>query len=131
MEQVAEKLGIKVAEAKKIQNFVFEVSPLENLDTTNDDDGRGIPEGVQPREIDEAILVMERDQELDELMNQLTERERNILRYRYGLEDFKAHTLEETGRRFGLTRERIRQIENDAMKNLRRYVEEHADQFER
>ena len=43
--------------------------------------------------------------------------------------DGKAHTLEETGRRFNLTRERIRQIENDVMRRLRQYVTEHTEDF--
>jgi len=131
VEQIAEAMGIKLAEAQKLQEFVQETSPLDNMETTNEDEGRGIPESVEPRRVDEAILQLERDQELEELMKQLNEREANILRFRYGLMDSRAHTLEETGRQFGLTRERIRQIENDAMKRLRQYVDENYDEFRR
>ena len=91
------------------------------------DEGIVIPEIIEPRKTDEAIAHLERDQELDELLKQLNEREARILRYRYGLMDSQAHTLEETGRRFNLTRERIRQIENDAMKRLRQFVRENKD----
>ena len=129
VEEVAVLLGIKPEEARKIQGFVHEVAPLDNMESVSDDDGRGIPESVQPARLDEAIVQLERDQELDELMGHLTEREANILRYRYGLMDSSAHTLEETGRRFGLTRERIRQIEKDAMRRLRAIVDQNEDQF--
>jgi RNA polymerase primary sigma factor len=129
VEEVAEKMGIKEAEARRIRDFVMEVAPLDNMETTSEDAGRGIPESVEPRHVDEAIAQFERDQELEELMGQLTEREASILRFRYGLTDNRAHTLEETGRAFSLTRERIRQIENDAMRKLRHFVRQHAEDF--
>ncbi len=128
-EEVAAQMGIKVAEAQKLQEFVEDISPLDNMESTSDDNGRGIPESLQPSKENEAIQQIEMDQQLQELMNQLTGREASIVRYRYGLEDGKAHTLEETGRQFNLTRERIRQIEKDVMKRLREYVAEHTEDF--
>ncbi|GMW00309.1 MAG: hypothetical protein AMXMBFR84_14470 [Candidatus Hydrogenedentota bacterium] len=128
-EEIAEAMGIKASEARKLQSFVDDVSPLDNLDSMNDEDGRGIPESVEPRRVDQAIEQIELDQQLEEIMKQLNEREQKIVRYRYGLMDGKAHTLEETGRKFSLTRERIRQIENDVMKRLRLFVRERADDF--
>ena len=56
---------------------------------------------------------------LEEVMNALTQREVRILRLRFGLRDGHAHTLEEVGEKFGLTRERIRQIEHQALDHLR------------
>jgi RNA polymerase primary sigma factor len=128
-EEVAKELDIKVAEAVKLQAFVDEVRPLDNLDTTSEDNGRGIPENLEPRQTDDAIHQFELDQQLTELMGQLTEREQDIIRFRYGLADGRAHTLEQTGKRFKLTRERIRQIEKDVMKRLRVFVSEHQDDF--
>ncbi len=128
-EEVAEAMGIKLTEALKLQSFVDEVSPLDNPETMNDDNGRGIPEALEPRRVDEAIAQIEMDQQLEEIMKQLTEREQKIIRFRYGLMDGRAHTLEQTGRKFSLTRERIRQIENDVMKRLRKFVTERADDF--
>ncbi|HPK00261.1 MAG TPA: RNA polymerase sigma factor RpoD/SigA [Candidatus Hydrogenedentes bacterium] len=128
-EDVAQVLGIKVTEARKLQSFVEDVSPLDKLDTTDDDSGRGIPESLEPRRIDDAIAQIEMDQQLEQLMQQLTEREADIMRFRYGLMDGEAHTLEETGKQFGLTRERIRQIEKDVMRRLRVFVAERADDF--
>ncbi|MCP4645214.1 MAG: RNA polymerase sigma factor RpoD/SigA [bacterium] len=127
-EEVAEKMGIKLAEAMKLQEFVCDVSSLDDLDTSADN-SRGIPESLEPRKVDGAILQIELDQQLEELMKQLTPREQNIIRFRYGLMDGRAHTLEQTGREFGLTRERIRQIENDVMKRLRVFVTDRVEDF--
>jgi RNA polymerase primary sigma factor len=119
IEDIAEAMGIKVKEAEKIRSFVDEVAPLENLETTDGDpSGRGIPEQHQPAEMDRAIVQFELDQQMEELMKDLTDREAGIIRFRYGLTDGKAHTLEETGREFNLTRERIRQIEKNVLKRL-------------
>ena len=127
-EEMAEALGIKLSESKKLQEFVGAVAPLENLEST-DTDLRGIPESIQPQHIDRALEQLELDQQMDSLMSELSERETNIIRYRYGLMDGEAHTLEETGKRFKLTRERIRQIEKDVMRRLRRFVAEHTEDF--
>ncbi|NIA13035.1 MAG: sigma-70 family RNA polymerase sigma factor [Nitrospiraceae bacterium] len=128
-EEVAEQLGIKVAEARRLRGFVEGLSSLDNMDSTSIDDGRGIPETVEIRKVDRAIAQFELDQQMEELMDQLTPREAKILRYRYGLMDGKAHTLEETGRAFSLTRERIRQIEKDSMRRLRSFVSDHPEDF--
>jgi RNA polymerase primary sigma factor len=128
-EEVAEKMGVKLAEAKKLQAFVEDVSPLDKLESTDQDAGRGIPESLEPRRMDDAIAQIEVDQQLEQLMEQLTGREADIMRFRYGLADGEAHTLEETGKQFGLTRERIRQIEKDVMRRLRVFVAEHAEDF--
>ena len=130
-EIIAEEMGIKVKEAIKLQTFVDDVAPLDNLGTVSEDNGRGIPESIEPRKMDPAIHQIEIDQELEEIMKQLNDREQRIIRFRYGVADGRAHTLEETGRHFSLTRERIRQIENDVMKRLRKFVAERSDEFGR
>jgi len=122
-------MGIKIAEARRLREFVEDISPLDNMDSTDGEDGRGVMESGESQLTDRAIAQFELDQQMEELMKQLTPREANILRYRYGLLDGRAHTLEETGREFSLTRERIRQIEKDAMKRLRGFVGEHMEDF--
>lgn len=128
-EDVAVEMGIKIAEARRLREFVEDISPLDNMDSTDAEDGRGLIESAEPQRTDKAIAQFELDQQMEELMKQLTIREANILRYRYGILDGRAHTLEETGREFNLTRERIRQIEKDAMKRLRGFVGEHLEDF--
>ncbi len=68
--------------------------------------------------VDAALLTMQR-LEVEEVLNTLTPRERRVLQLRYGLVDAEQRTLEEVGQRFGLTRERIRQIETKALRKLR------------
>jgi len=129
IESVAKDLGIKVAEAKRLQEFADVVTPLERMQSTDSDSDRGIPESLEPLRTDKAIEQIELDQQMEALMEQLTDREANIIRYRYGLHDGRAHTLEETGKMYKLTRERIRQIEKDVMKRLRAYASTHEDDF--
>ena len=128
-EEVAREMGIKIAEARRLHEFVADLSPLDKVDATDVDEGRGMPESAEPRRVDKAIVQFELDQQMDKLTDQLTPREANIIRYRYGLLDGKAHTLEETGHEFNLTRERIRQIEKDVMRRLRGYVAKHLEDF--
>ena len=130
LEEVAKELGVRIEEAKRLQEFVDVVSPIEKIQTSDTTLSRGIPEGIEPRRFDTTIQQIELDQQMEELMGQLTEREANIIRYRYGLTDGQVHTLEETGKHFGLTRERIRQIEKDVMKRLRVYVGDHREDFQ-
>lgn len=63
-------------------------------------------------------------QEVEGLLDKLDRREREILKHRYGLRDVRVETLEEVGRRFNITRERVRQIQNEAVKKLRQMMEE-------
>lgn len=130
LEEVAKELGVKVEEARRLQEFVEVVSPIEKIQTSDSGLSRGIPEGLEPHRFDATIHQIELDQQMEELMGQLTEREANIIRYRYGLMDGQVHTLEETGKRFDLTRERIRQIEKDVMKRLRMFVADHREDFQ-
>ena len=65
-----------------------------------------------------AALMLLKEQ-LEEVLDTLTEREERVLRLRFGLDDGRARTLEEVGQNFGVTRERIRQIESKTMSKLR------------
>jgi RNA polymerase primary sigma factor len=71
---------------------------------------------LSPSDVATQNMLKER---MDELLNTLTPREARILRLRFGLDNGRAYTLEEIGRKFGLTRERIRQIQMDALRKLR------------
>jgi RNA polymerase primary sigma factor len=73
-------------------------------------------ENVSPFEFADRSMETER---INEVLSQLTDREARVIRLRYGLEDGRTHTLEEVGKEFNVTRERIRQIEAKALKKLR------------
>ncbi len=128
-EEIAEAMGIKLKEVEKIRSFVQDVAPLENLDSVDGGDDHGIQGALEIARMDGAMVQFEIDERMGELMKELSEREASIVKYRYGLSDGRAHTLEETGREFSLTRERIRQIEKDAMKRLRAFVGNRQDDF--
>ena len=129
IEEVADAMDIKVKEAEKLRTFVEDVSPLENLDSTDTDNTRGIPESLQPTTRDQAIVQFELDQQMQELLKDLSEREAGIIKFRYGLVDGKAHTLEQTGKAFNLTRERIRQIEKNVLKRLAEHAKANEEAF--
>ena len=73
--------------------------------------------GGLDKQLQERLQI--KQEQLEEVMNTLTPREAKVLKLRFGLEDGKARTLEEVGREFEVTRERIRQIEAKALRKLR------------
>jgi len=131
VEEVAEEIGIKYEEALKLHEYALGVPSLESLMHV-EEDGEVIGADVaeEARADEDVFSRILRSQRLNHLLDQLTPRESSILRHRYGLDDGEAHTLEETGKQFNLTRERIRQIENEVINKLRIYVAEHAEEFE-
>lgn len=129
LEDVAKELGVKMAEAKRLQEFSESISPLERMQSVDANNSRGIPESLESQGGNKALDQFALDQQMEELMKELTDREQEIIRFRYGISDGMAHTLEETGKRFSLTRERIRQIERDVMRRLRTFVSEHQEDF--
>ncbi len=75
---------------------------------------------VSPEAVDEVVAALvKREMKLTKAEQELTERERQVVRLRFGLEDGQVRTLEEVGREFGVTRERVRQIEAKTLAKLR------------
>ncbi len=131
VEEVAEELEIEYEDALKLHEYTLGVPSLESLvylEEGGEVVGAQVAEEVSSEE--DVVARILRSQRLSQLMEQLTPRESGILRHRYGLDDGENHTLEETGKRFSLTRERIRQIENEIIGKLKKYVAEHAAEFE-
>ncbi len=128
-EEVAAAMEIKPAEVKRLETYADTIGPMENLTSMEAGFGKSLPDGAEPYHNDQAIEQIERDQQMDELLGQLSERDAAIIRFRFGLDNGKAHTLEETGREFGLTRERIRQIEKDVMKRLQAFALKHRQDY--
>jgi RNA polymerase primary sigma factor len=120
LEEIASKMGITPEKVQNIQRIAKEPISLEAHVGEEEDSSLGDfisdPNALTPHEFMLQEMVK---QTLDEVLETLTDREEKVLRLRYGLYDGKNHTLEEVGREFGVTRERIRQIEAKALRKLR------------
>ncbi len=120
-EEIAIEMGISVDKVRHIQEISQEVLSLE-LPVGDDDDNSTLSEfikdekGLTPDQITSHSLLREK---ILEIMEDLTPREREIISMRFGLMDGVTHTLEEVGKKFGVTRERIRQIEAKALERMR------------
>lgn len=119
-EEIAQEMEIPVEKVVEIQKIAQDPVSLETPIGEEDDSHLGdfIQDDDSPAPQDSAAYTMLREQ-LEEVMNTLTPREAKVLKLRFGLEDGKSRTLEEVGREFKVTRERIRQIEAKALRKLR------------
>lgn len=119
-EEIAEELEMPVEKVMEIQKIAQDPVSLETPIGEEDDSHLGdfIQDDDSPAPQDAAAYTMLKEQ-LEEVMNTLTPREAKVLKLRFGLEDGKARTLEEVGKEFDVTRERIRQIEAKALRKLR------------
>lgn len=122
--EIAEKLGDRTEE--DIKNILTYVQNPVSLETPIGEDGEdSLRDLVQDRSEstpEEAMDVLVLREEVRELLETLSDRERQVIRLRYGLEDGRSHTLGEIGEMLGVTRERVRQIEARAMEKLRKKV---------
>ena len=119
-EELAKELEMPIEKVMEIQKIAQDPVSLETPIGEEDDSHLGdfIPDDDSPAPHDSAAYTLLKEQ-LEEVMNTLTPREAKVLKLRFGLEDGKARTLEEVGREFMVTRERIRQIEAKALRKLR------------
>ena len=119
-EEIAKEMEISVEKVMEIQKIAQDPVSLETPIGEEDDSHLGdfIQDEDSPAPQDSAAYTMLKEQ-LEEVMTTLTPREAKVLKLRFGLEDGKARTLEEVGRVFDVTRERIRQIEAKALRKLR------------
>lgn len=120
-EEIAEQTGIPVSKVERLMRISRYPVSLERPvgDDGDTEFGDFIEDEESPAPTDMAYRQLLREA-LEELMTALSPREMRILLLRFGLRDGRAHTLEEVGEKFGLTRERIRQIEHQALDRLRR-----------
>ena len=119
-DEIAEEMGITVDKVREIHKIAQEPVSLETPIGEEEDSHLGdfIPDEDAPAPAEAAAFSMLKEQ-LVEVLNTLTEREQKVLKLRFGLEDGRARTLEEVGKEFDVTRERIRQIEAKALRKLR------------
>ena len=119
-EEIGEFLDMPVDKVREILRVAQEPVSLETPIGEEDDSHLGdfIEDEVIENPVDYTTRVVLREQ-LDEVLDTLTDREENVLRLRFGLDDGKMRTLEDVGKVFNVTRERIRQIEAKALRKLR------------
>lgn len=119
-EEIAKEMGIPVERVREILKISQEPVSLETPIGEEEDSHLGdfIQDDNVPVPADAAAFTLLKEQ-LVEVLGTLTEREQKVLRLRFGLDDGRARTLEEVGKEFNVTRERIRQIEAKALRKLR------------
>jgi RNA polymerase primary sigma factor len=127
-EEIAIEMGISVDKIRHIQEISQEVLSLESP-VGDDEDNSTLAEfikdekGLAPDQITAHSLLKEK---IVEILDDLAPREREIIGMRFGLNDGVTHTLEEVGQKFGVTRERIRQIEAKALEKMREHEKSKA-----
>ena len=119
-EEIAEEMGISESKVREIIKIAQEPVSLETPIGEEEDSHLGdfIPDDDAPAPAEAASFAMMKEQLLD-VLDTLTTREEKVLRLRFGLDDGHQRTLEEVGKEFNVTRERIRQIEAKALRKLR------------
>ncbi|MBO8142076.1 MAG: RNA polymerase sigma factor RpoD [Firmicutes bacterium] len=118
--ELAERMGLSEDRVREIQKIAQEPVSLETPIGEEEDSHLGdfIEDQEAPAPAEAASYLMLKEQ-LEDVLDTLTPREEKVLRLRFGLDDGRARTLEEVGQVFGVTRERIRQIEAKALRKLR------------
>ncbi|MDP2939042.1 MAG: sigma-70 family RNA polymerase sigma factor [Candidatus Omnitrophota bacterium] len=123
--EIAKKMGVSVAKVRKLGSFTTKMASLE---APIGEESKG-----QVKDIIEDENLIAPDEELEHFFNKertvdllglMNKRERHILDLRFGLSDGKPHTLAEISRKLGVSRERVRQIEEVALKKLRRFIKQ-------
>ena len=119
-EEIANELNMPVSKVREILRVAQEPVSLETPIGEEEDSHLGdfIPDDDAPAPADVASIMLLKEQ-LDDVLQSLTPREAKVLKLRFGLEGGHPHTLEEVGKEFDVTRERIRQIEAKALRKLR------------
>ena len=119
-EEIAKEMNLSPEKVREIMKIAKEPVSLETPIGEEDDSHLGdfIPDDDIQAPADAAAYELLKEQ-LKEVLDTLSDREENVLRLRFGLDDGRTRTLEEVGKVFGVTRERIRQIEAKALRKLR------------
>ena len=119
-EEIGEEMGMSADKVREIMKIAQEPVSLETPIGEEEDSHLGdfIEDEDAPAPASAASYILLKEQ-LDDVLDTLTDREKRVLELRFGIEDGRPRTLEEVGKEFGVTRERIRQIEAKALRKLR------------
>jgi RNA polymerase primary sigma factor len=123
-EDVARELDISPARAERLAALVRGLRSLDedsSMEAFEQLSAESI--GSQPMSVEGLVDLQIEHEKIDGLLRSLSQREEQILRIRYGFHDGATRTLQETGEHFGISRERVRQIESRALEKLRRAIE--------
>ena len=132
VQEIAKKMKKPVVKVKRLKEIVSKISSLH---APIGEDGSGefmdlIEDESPSTSVDELASFLLRER-IASLLEKMNNRERKILILRYGLKDSITRTLDETAKKFGITRERVRQIESAAMKKLRIYIKQQEKELAR
>ncbi len=122
-EEIAKAMEMEVEKVEYVMKIKQDITSLD-ASVRDDDDDSVLGDFIEDEDAagpDEAAGTQLLKEQVQDILNVLTEREQKILKMRFGLDDGKSHTLEEVGQEFSVTRERIRQIEAKALAKLRKH----------
>ncbi|MHC4157775.1 MAG: sigma-70 family RNA polymerase sigma factor [Planctomycetota bacterium] len=127
VEEMAEIMHLPLRKAKIIHQVIKILSSVKDVGSDDADDDQMFEESLQDQNIgkpEDALVADEEQAKVLKLLNQIDPREANVLKLHYGLDKCKPITLKQIGEKLGLTRERIRQIQRDALTKLYEYMNE-------
>lgn len=122
-EEIAKAMEMEVEKVEYVMKIKQDITSLD-ASVRDDDDDSVLGDFIEDEDAtgpDESASTQLLKEQVQDILNVLTEREQKILKMRFGLDDGKSHTLEEVGQEFSVTRERIRQIEAKALAKLRKH----------
>ena len=121
-QEIAKVMGVEIKKVKELQSIVKEPTSLDA--TFSDDDETTVGDLVadETEDVMKSLYQEELTKTIDKVLSTLDDKEREVIRFRFGMIDGKAKTLSEIGKIFDLSKERIRQIEDKALKKLRNPV---------
>ncbi len=134
VDEMAKAMGLNRNEAVNLHELAQETRALDVIHCVEDEDDTNAywdrcSGDQRENHVEQLVERINNRQEVHSLLSQLTAREAEIMKYRYGLIDGGYHSLQETGRRVSLTRERVRQIERRCLDKMRGYVTRHSRDF--
>jgi RNA polymerase sigma factor (sigma-70 family) len=123
--EVGASLGLSLHQSERLAGLIHSARVLEDVEISDAMGELGTGRlDVSVASVEELVERRLDQERLEYYLKRLSDREETILRMRYGFYDGEVHTLQQTGERFGITRERVRQIEKRALGKLKRWLEE-------